>query len=233
MMPSTPDIHRHESDGEIVSGGAQTVPPLVRVALWGGLALVLAGVFFAWALTWKTGPNAVVAEPLPVGPEIPDFKLTERSGRTVTRADLLGKVWIADFIFTRCSGPCPELSARMQRMQISFKDKPDVKLVSFTLDPKNDTPAALQDYAKRFYAEPDRWWFLTTSDEGEMRTLVQKGFFQTVIPASGTSEMIHSEYFVLIDRGGRIRAAYSGLDADTKPRLVADVAKLLREPPGL
>jgi cytochrome oxidase Cu insertion factor (SCO1/SenC/PrrC family) len=232
MMPSTPDIHRHESDGQIVSGRAQTVPTPVRVALWGGLVLALAGVFFAWALTWKTGPSAVDAEPLPVGPEIPDFKLTERSGRTVTRADLLGRVWIADFIFTRCSGPCPQLSARMQRMQMNFKDEPEVKLVSFTLDPKNDTPAALQDYAKRFYAEPDRWWFLTTSDEGEMHTLVQKGFFQTLIPASGTNEMIHSEYFVLIDRGGRIRAAYPGLDADTRPRLVADVAKLLREPPG-
>ena len=232
-MSSSAQVTPTRESGE---SGARSVEPVasakVRFVLWGGLVLVLAGVFFAWALTWKTGPDAVAVAPLPIGPSIPDFKLTERSGRTVTPADLLGKVWVADFIFTRCSGPCPQLSAKMQRLQANFADEPDVKLVSFTLDPKNDTTTVLQDYAKRFYAEPDRWWFLTTADEAEMHTLAQKGFFQTVIPASGASEMIHSEYFVLIDRAGRIRAAYPGLDDDTKPRLVADVANLLKEPPG-
>ncbi len=216
----------------VTGSNAPTVSAGVRFVLWGGLVLVLAGVFFLWALTWKTGPDAVAAAPLPIGPAIPDFKLTERSGRTVSRADLMGKVWIADFIFTRCSGPCPQLSGKMQRMQADFADQPDVKLVSFTLDPKNDTTSVLQDYAKRFHAQPDQWWFLTSNDENEMLSLVQKGFFQTVIPASGASEMIHSEYFVLIDRAGRIRAAYPGLDDDTKPRLVADVANLLKEPSG-
>ncbi len=208
---------------------SESPSPTVRVVLWGGLILVVAGVFFAWALTWKTGPNLVSAEPLPIGPTVPEFSLTERSGETVTRSDLLGKVWVADFIFSRCAGPCPQLSGKMQRMQADFADQPDVKLVSFMLDPTNDTPAVLRDYAKRFHADPRQWWFLTTTSEKTMHSLVQQGFFQTVIPASGNQELIHSEYFVLIDRAGRIRAAYAGLDADAKPRVVADVRRLLAE----
>jgi protein SCO1 len=207
-----------------------TASPAVRYALWGVLVLVLAGAFFAWALTWRTGAASVVAEPLPIGREVPDFSLTERSGRTVTKADLLGKVWIADFVFTRCSGPCPTLSARMQRLQLHFKDQPDLKLVTFTLDPTVDTPAVLHDYANRFHADFDRWWFLTTDKESTMHDLVKKGFFQTVIPASDNKELIHSEYLVLVDRQGRIRKPYLGTDFENQPQLIADVTSLLREP---
>jgi cytochrome oxidase Cu insertion factor (SCO1/SenC/PrrC family) len=137
-----------------------TASPALRLVLWSALMLVLATAFFAWALTWRTG---VVAGLLPVGQAVPDFTLTERSGKIVTKADLLGKMWIADFVFTRCSGPCPQLSARMQRLQLHFKNEPNLKLVTFSLDPTVDTPSVLHDYAKRFHAE--RWWFLTTEKE--------------------------------------------------------------------
>ena len=205
---------------------ATTASPAVRYALWGVLVLVLASAFFAWALTWQTG---AVAGPLPVGHAVPDFALTERSGKTVTKADLLGKVWIAGFVFTRCSGPCPTLSARMQRLQLHFKEEPDFKLVTFSLDPTVDTPAVLHDYASRFHADADRWWFLTTDKESAMHDLVKTGFFQTVIPARDGKELIHSEYLVLIDRQGRIRGAYLGTDFENQPQLIADVNKLLSE----
>lgn len=207
-----------------------TASQAVRYALWGVLVLVLAGAFFAWALTWRTGTAKVVDAPLPIGHAVPDFALTERSGKTVTKADLLGKVWIADFIFTRCSGPCPTLSARMQRLQLHFKDEPDLKLVTFTLDPEVDTPAVLHEYANRFHANFDRWWFLTTDKESAMHELVKNGFFQTVIPASGGNELIHSEYLVLIDRHGRIRKPYLGTDFANQAQLVADAMQLLGEP---
>ena len=204
-----------------------TASPAARYALWGVLVLVLASAFFAWALTWRTG---VVAGPLPVGQAVPDFSLTERSGKTVTKADLMGKVWIADFVFTRCSGPCPTLSARLQRLQLHFKEEPNLKLVTFSLDPTVDTPAVLHDYANRFHADADRWWFLTTDKESAMHDLVKAGFFQTVIPAMDGKELIHSEYLVLIDRQGRIRGAYLGTDFENQPQLIADAAKLLLEP---
>lgn len=206
------------------------ISPAAKFFLWGALLLVLAGAFVAWAFTWKTGGTSVAAGALPVGAAVPDFSLTEQSGRTVTKADLLGKVWIADFVFTRCSGPCPTLSARMQRLQLQFKDQPDLKLVTFTLDPLEDTPAVLHDYGQRFKADFDRWWFLTTDTESKMHELVKSGFFQTVIPAHGGNELIHSEYLVLIDRKGHIRGAYLGTDFENQPQLVADTLKLMSEP---
>lgn len=161
---------------------------------------------------------------------MPDFSLTERSGKTVSKTDLLGKVWVADFVFTRCSGPCPELSARFQRLQMIFQDQPDFRLVTFSLDPLVDTPSVLFDYAKRFHADQDRWWFLTADKESTMHDLVKWGFFQTVIPASKGQDLIHSEYLVLVDRKGNIRGAYLGSDLENQPQLVADVRKLLSEP---
>jgi cytochrome oxidase Cu insertion factor (SCO1/SenC/PrrC family) len=204
--------------------------PFARSVLWGLLLLVLAGAFFSWALTWQTGSAKVEAGPLPVIAPVPDFSLTERSGEMISRADLLGKVWIAGFVFTRCSGPCPQLSARMQRLQLRFQDEPDMRLVTFTLDPEVDTPAVLHDYANRFHADRARWLFLTTDNERKMHDLVRSGFFQTVIPATDGKELIHSEYLVLIDRQGRIRNAYRGTDFENQPQLVADTLKLLGEP---
>lgn len=206
------------------------VSPLAKVLLWGSLLLVLTGAFVAWALTWQTGSRNVVAGALPVGAPVPDFSLIEQSGKTVTKADLMGKVWIADFVFTRCSGPCPTLSARMQRLQLKFKEQLDLKLVTFTLDPVEDTPAVLHDYGRRFHADFDRWWFLTTDNESKMHDLVKSGFFQTVIPSNDGKELIHSEYLVLVDRRGHIRGAYLGTDFDNQPQLVADAEKLLGEP---
>lgn len=203
-----------------------TGSPAVRFVLWGVLVLALAGAFFAWALTWRTG---VMAGPLPVLQGVPDFSLTERSGKVITKNDLLGKVWLADFVFTRCSGPCPQLSARFQRLQKIF-DQPGFQLVTFSLDPLVDTSVVLSDYAKRFHADESRWWFLTTDKESTMHDLVRGGFFQTVIPSTDGKELIHSEYLVLVDRKGHIRAAYLGTDLDNQPQLIADVRKLLSEP---
>lgn len=205
------------------------VAPAAKFLLWGALTLVLAGAFVAWALTWDIGSKSVAAGSLPVGAAVPDFSLTERSGKTVAKSDLLGKVWIADFVFTRCSGPCPTLSARMQRLQLHFAKDADLRLVTFSLDPLVDTPAVLHDYANRFHADFDRWWFLTTDNESKMHELVKSGFFQTVIPAHGDKELIHSEYLVLIDRQGHIRGAYLGTDFENQPQLVADTEKLLSE----
>ena len=75
----------------------------------------------------------------PVG----DFTLTERDGREVHASDLAGKVWIASFIFTRCTGPCPRVTATMMRLEEEFADEADVRLVTFTVDPEYDTPEVL------------------------------------------------------------------------------------------
>lgn len=196
------------------------------------LALAVAAMVGAWA--WQSGGQAAFVDqgPLPIGPAIPDFSLIRQDGETVTPDTLQGKVWIADFIFTRCAGPCPELSARMRSLQLALEERKDhVRLVSVTLDPKFDTPSVLRHYATRFHADTDRWWFLTGESERYVHELVRKGFLQTVLPATDEDPLIHSNYLLVIDQAGRIRASYDGLDPKVKQRILANIETLLDESP--
>src|SRR5438270_4449000 len=97
----------------------------------------------------------------PVG----EFALTDRNGEVVRDADLRGKVWIASFVFTRCTGPCPQVTASVARLQDELKNQPDVRFVTFTVDPEHDQPEVLARYATNFKADADRWLFLTGSQE--------------------------------------------------------------------
>src|SRR5579863_2675052 len=104
-------------------------------------------------------------KPLPVLGEIPQFELLNQQGRKFDRSSLDGHVWVADFIYTNCEGPCPRMSSRMHGIQKATG--PGVKLVSFTVDPQRDTPQALAEYGRKFAADDARWTFLT----GDIATL--------------------------------------------------------------
>jgi protein SCO1/2/putative membrane protein len=143
------------------------------------------------------------------------FRLTERSGRTVTQDDLLGQVWIASFQFVRCSGPCPQISQTMQRLQHELANRPNVRLVTFTVDPEHDTPDELTRYAEHFGADPERWWFLTGKEEDIYR-LLREGFRVHAAQRTGSDrtpgrEVEHTQKLVVVDRHGRIRGYYDGL----------------------
>src|SRR5215831_21242660 len=107
--------------------------------------------------------------------EVPDFALLDRSGQQVSKADLLGKVWIASLIFTRCVDECPLVSSQMAQLQDTLVAARDVRLVSITVDPTYDTPEVLTRYAQSFAAQPRRWLFLT-GDKGTIYRLVREGF---------------------------------------------------------
>ncbi len=196
------------------------------------LGLAVAGTLVIyWSRGWSMQSTSL--PPLPVVKRLPEFTFLERDGRTVTRDDLLGRIWIADFIFTTCAGPCPTLSLRMRSLQQGIaKYDGDVKLVSFSVDPTYDRPSVLSAYAKRYQADPKLWWFLTSGDEESMYELVQKGFLQALSPSTGGSEIIHSTQFVLVDRKGAIRTWYDGLEATSKALILRDVERLLSEPSG-
>jgi protein SCO1 len=157
---------------------------------------------------------------------VPEFSLTERSHRSVTRKDLDGRVWVADFIFTRCAGICPTMSLHMQKLQEQLPK--EVKLVSFSVDPYNDTPEVLTEYAKRYNADAERWLFLTGNPEAVQKLSVG-GFKLALDPTGGTDAepITHSSRFVLVDRQGHIRGYYGTEEADAFDRLVADAKKLL------
>lgn len=195
-------------------------------------ALVLS-LAFPWYLRATRGPAESAAGPLPVLFTLPDFSLTERSGGTVTRATLAGKVWIADFIFTTCPGPCPLMTRRMAGLQAALADQPDLRLVTITVDPRRDTPERLKEYADQHGADPRRWLFLTGDREAIYR-LSTDGFRMAAIVEQDEVQttdhpILHSTRFVLVDRQGRIRAYYNGTSEEDMERLQADARRIAEE----
>ena len=147
---------------------------------------------------------------LPVYGNVPDFALTERSGYPIRLKDLLGQVWIADFIFINCAGATPMMSSNMKQLQNLLNDSADVRLVSITVDPLRDTPEALSAYAAEFGARRDQWLFLT-GDAAAIRKLATQGFLLGVEMGVDPKDSIaHSQKFVLVDRRGRIRGYFDG-----------------------
>lgn len=210
---------------ESESGLSRAVMPIL---IFGGL-LVVAVVVGVLVTQGPGGPSG----PLPVIAEVPEFSFTERSGETVTRDDMRGRIWVADFFFTSCSGPCPEMSLRMRSLhQAILSEGLPVTLVSVSIDPEYDRPAVLRRYADKYGADAKRWLFLTGEDQETVHELVKKGFLIAVEKATDTTPLVHSTYFLLIDQAGRIRAVYEGLEPGTKKRVLADVRRLMAEDAG-
>ena len=141
-----------------------------------------------------------------------EFELTERSGRKITRKDLLGKPCVVCFIFTHCNGPCIDVSGRMKSLQDWVKlQKLDVRLVSISVDPKRDTPEMLRRYSKNFGADKDLWWFLTGKQE-QIFKVVRSTFGQQVYRVPGAKpgfEVFHTTAVMLVDPKGKIVAEYN------------------------
>jgi cytochrome oxidase Cu insertion factor (SCO1/SenC/PrrC family) len=187
---------------------------------------------FAWPLLLLLA-GCPVAGPklLPSGElSVPDFALTERNGRQVTRADLHGKVWIASFVFTRCTGPCPQISGTVARLQEELKLEKDLRFVTFTVDPERDDPDELKQYAVHFSADPERWLFLTGKQD-EIYALLRDGFKVGVEQTQGAArtpgnEVTHSTRLVVVDRHGCIRGYFDGRQVDEQGQPIDDISRL-------
>jgi cytochrome oxidase Cu insertion factor (SCO1/SenC/PrrC family) len=165
----------------------------------------------------------------PVG----DFSLTERNGETIRQTDLLGKIWVASFIFTRCGGTCPQISDTMAHIQQDLAGREGVMLVTFSVDPEHDRPEVLREYADRYRADPKRWLFLT-GDPSAMYRLIREGFRLTAKQNEGAdrspgNEVMHDNRLVVVDRRGHIRGYIDGTEADAGRRIAEKVTALLRE----
>jgi cytochrome oxidase Cu insertion factor (SCO1/SenC/PrrC family) len=204
-------------------------------------------------------PGGATLETLDVYGTVPQFSLTDRSGRAVSRGDLKGTVWVANFIYTKCTETCPTQSLQIGRLQKDFADARHLRFVSITVDPKNDTHEVLTEYAERYGADRQRWLFLT-GDKREIYCLA-KGLNLGVVdpsdpnpPACGTpaaravgavlawlpppvafathgSEglVMHSARLVLVDRAARVRAYHLATDEDSLKRLRPNLRALLAE----
>jgi protein SCO1 len=202
----------------------------MRIELWLALAvvgLVVPGVLFA---------RRPAADPLPPSlGQLAPFTLVRESGAPFRSADLAGKVWVADFVFLGCTESCPLLTTRMSHLAAVLDEEGKkrgapfgVELVSFTVDPTSDTPERLAEYAARWHADPATWVF-ATGPLVDVEHVVADGFkiaFGKVDNGAGAFEMMHGNYFVVVDGTMRIRGYYSTDHPEEMSNLIHDVVRL-------
>ena len=202
-------------------------PQRLPLTAWVVAFLVALVLITAAARIFKASERRDIEETVPLG-NVPEFRFTTQEGKPLTRADLLGKVWIVDFFFTRCPGPCPVMTSRMAEVSRALNKTKDVRLVSVSIDPTHDTPEVLAQYASRLNADPGRWIFLT-GPQKEIEDFTQRGMLQ-VLAKDPSNVPTHSTRFLVIDREGRIRKSRNLDEPELVQKLFMDIGGLLREP---
>jgi protein SCO1/2 len=133
---------------------------------------------------------------------IPAFRAFDQEGRLVTEDDLTGRLWIADFIFTRCSGRCPLLSARLATLRRQVPSE-RIRFISFSIDPDYDRPPVLKTYAAHF-GPPDPRWRLLATDEKTLEAIT-----------AAAEDARDAGRFVLVDAKGRVRGTFASDELGT------------------
>ena len=201
---------------------ASIARPSLQPWLWTGfLALVMAVPVLRSALPAPLPPPPVLGT-------VPDFRLVDQSGAPFAPERLAGRVWIADFVFTRCPDVCPRMTERLVKVQRTLGER--VNLVSVSVDPEYDTPERLAAFARANGAESPRWHFLT-GDSRHVQQAVLRGFNVAFSRESeDIATLTHGVHVVLVDGRGRIRGYYDSNDRDALERLVADARRLADQP---
>jgi protein SCO1 len=202
-----------------------------------GVALVLGiGLFillFAINQREKSPPVfAQNADAVPISPDHPrrlvDFSLTDHTGKIITQNDLAGKFLVVDFLFTSCSLTCPVVNKRMAEIQQLTTNQSDVKLVSITVDPRDDTVEVLAKYGQQFGADTNRW-LLLTGEKPQLYNLLATSFLTqdandpfSYMPGNFS----HTERIAVVDAQGNVRAYFDGLAENVSQAVVEQIARL-------
>lgn len=190
---------------------------IITTVLWGMLVLVMVGVVIGQFFVPRAQGRA-----LPEFYPAAHFSLIDQSGNPFSDHDLAGHPYISTFIFTHCTGSCPLISAKMAQLQ---KLTPaDVKLISFSVDPMNDTPAVLDQYARNYQADPTRWHLLTGT-VSQMQD-VSDDLKVTVRNGNVPSPLVHSTNFFLVDGRGMVRGIYDSQSESSVQQLIDDARQL-------
>jgi protein SCO1/2 len=202
------------------------------------LVLVAAGIVSAIRIAQRRhaiseGAKAILdtagrrADDLPVLGTVGSFELIDQDGNPVTLGSLVGRVWVAEYFFTYCGGPCPRMNRNFASLHREFVGVDEPKFVSITADPQRDKLDVLQEHARMLQADTKRWWFLR-GEQRDLHMLAQS----LKLPYEIGNPSSHSTRFVLVDREGRVRGAYIGTDDQAVQELRRDLAVLLASPKG-
>lgn len=159
---------------------------------------------------------------------IEDFTFTNQDGEQLSKKDLKGKVWVADFIFTNCADVCPPMTANMAKLQDMIKEEKleNVEIVSFSVDPTVDKPEVLKEYGQKFNVDFSNWSFLTGYSQEEIEKFALESFKALVKKPEEGDQVIHGTDFYLIDQEGVMRKYYTGLKEVPFDQIIEDIKTL-------
>lgn len=171
-------------------------------------------------------------EKLPVlgapGHTVQGFSFTDQEGHTRTKEDVNGKIYVAEYFFTTCTGICPKMNANMEKVYAKYKDNPDFLILSHTVDPEHDSVPVLKAYAQKHGADAKNWWFLTGTKK-ELYALARQGYLVDDGTYTGEEDFVHTQWFALVDKAGQIRGLYEGTKKQDVDKLIDDIDRLMEE----
>jgi len=196
----------------------------IRILIWMSAILAVISAAGLYSVSTMIHQKKQKGEASRLSP-VPSFTLNAHTGEKISNESLRGYVWIAGFFFTRCTGICPLLEENMKKIQDQFRNQSKVKILLFSVDPKNDTREKLVQFAKTIGAIDGKWYFVF-GKQGEVTELSRKGFLLGATEVPG--EILHSDRFVLVDADGFIRGYYKGTEEAEIKKLIEDTKTLLR-----
>lgn len=194
---------------------------LYRTKHSGKLTLTMALLLVVLGLGTSCTRSAEKKDELPILGQIAEFTLLDQNDQPFGTEQLKGRIWVADFFFTNCPGPCPRMSTLMKDIQQQTKDLDNLRIVSFTVDPQRDSPDAMKAYGERYGAIDGRWFFLTGEME-DLHRLASQDF--KLFDVDGSLQ--HSTRFALVDGQGQIRGFYTTGEDGSYARIPEDARKL-------
>jgi protein SCO1/2 len=160
--------------------------------------------------------------------ELADFTYTNQENKEFGLKDLEGKVWVADFIFTNCEDVCMPMTANMKKLQQLAEEEgiENIEFVSFSVDPKVDTPEVLKDYGSQYSADFSNWHFLTGYEQEEIEKYAMDNFKTIVKKPQTGDQVIHGTDFYLVDQEGNVMKYYTGLAEIPLDEIIRDIKAL-------
>lgn len=162
--------------------------------------------------------------------EVEFFEAINQDEETITRDDLLGQWWVADFIFTNCETVCIPMTNHMKKLQDGLKEEglEEVQLVSFSIDPERDTPEVLKEYGNEYEVDFSNWHFLTGYDFEYIKNYSINSFKNLVQePPEDDDQIIHGTAFYLVNPEGEVVKHYSGTQPEAMDEIIEDLKELL------
>ncbi|HEX4851892.1 MAG TPA: SCO family protein [Puia sp.] len=193
--------------------------------------LFFAGLFLAFYLVLSWIIPGFNTTKLPVISDVRPFAFVNQQDKTITNKDVEGKVYVAEFFFTTCKGICPIMNRNLKQVYEKFRDDPDFRILSHTVDPETDSVGRMKKYADSLGIDPSKWWFLT----GRKDSLYHTARISYLLDdpknnnVSLDQQFIHTQFFALVDKNGQVRKIYDGLKKDDLNELGQDIKALLKE----